>query len=94
MKNKGKQRAKRVISDTLGLVDFAIGLLNSVLNFPDGQVKYFDEFNLQKNFEVNSAHQNILGAQVEMTFGLINASFSLPEWQAVNDFLCTLGNKI
>ena len=94
MKNKGKQRAKRVISDTLELVDFAIGLLNSVLNFPDGQVKYFDEFNLQKNFEVNSAHQNILGAQVEMTFGVINASFSLPEWQAVNDFLCTLGNKI
>ena len=26
-----------------------------------------------------------------MTFGLVNASFSLPEWQAVkNDFLCTL----
>ena len=87
MKNKGKQRAKRVISDALGLVDFAIGLLNSVLNFPDRQVKYFDEFNLQKNFEV-------MGAQVEMTFGLINASFSLPEWQAVNGFLCTLGNKI
>ena len=26
-----------------------------------------------------------------MTSGLVNASFSLPEWQAVkNDFLCTL----
>ena len=26
-----------------------------------------------------------------MTFGLVNASFSFPEWQAVkNDFLCTL----
>ena len=41
MKNKGKQRAKRVVSDTPGLVDFAIGLLNSVLNLPDGQVKHF-----------------------------------------------------
>ena len=62
MKNKGKQCAKRVVSDTPGLVDFAIGLLNSVLNLPDGQVKYFEEFNLQKNFKINSAHQKVLGA--------------------------------
>ena len=62
MKNKGKQCAKRVVSDTPGLVDFAIGLLNSVLNLPDGQVKYFEEFNLQKNFKINFAHQKILGA--------------------------------
>ena len=45
-----------MVSDSLGLVDFAIGLANSVLNLPDGQVKYFDEFNLQKNCEINSAH--------------------------------------
>ena len=25
------------------MVDFAIGVLNSVLNLPDGQVKYFEE---------------------------------------------------
>ena len=62
MKNKEKQCAKRVVSDTPGLVDFAIGLLNSVLNLPDGQVKYFEEFNLQKNFKINSALQKILGA--------------------------------
>ena len=32
-----------------------------------------------------------IGGLVEMTFGSVNASFSLPEWQAVkNDFLCTL----
>ena len=70
------------MSDSLGLVDFAIGLVNSVLNLPDGQVKYFEEFNLQKNCEINSAHQKI-GGLVEMTFGLVNASFNLPEWQAV-----------
>ena len=29
------QRAKKVVSDSLGLVDFAIGLVNSVLNLPD-----------------------------------------------------------
>ena len=52
------------MSDSLRLVDFAIGLVNSVLNLPNGQVKYmyFQEFNLQKNCEINSAHQNILEA--------------------------------
>ena len=35
------QRVKKVVSDSLGLVDFAIGLMNSVLNLPDGQVKIF-----------------------------------------------------
>ena len=44
------------------LVGFAIGLVNSVLNLPDRQVKYFEELNLQKNCEINSAHQKILGA--------------------------------
>ena len=35
------QPAKRVASDSPGLVDFAIGLVNSVLNLPDGQVLFF-----------------------------------------------------
>ena len=35
------QRAKKVVSDSPGLVDFSIGLVNSVLNLPDGQVKIF-----------------------------------------------------
>ena len=48
------------MSDSPGLVDFAIGLVNSVLNLPDGQVKFFDEFKLQKNGEINSAHQRVL----------------------------------
>ena len=30
------QRTKKVVSDSLGLVDFAIGLVNSVFNLPDG----------------------------------------------------------
>ena len=78
------QRAKKVVSDSPGLVDFAIGLVNSVLNLPDGQVKYFEEFSLQNNCEIISAHQKFGGGGlVEMTFRLVNASFSLPEWQAV-----------
>ena len=38
------QRAKKVVSDSLGLVDFAIGPVNSVFNLPDGQVMFFEEF--------------------------------------------------
>ena len=38
------QRAKKVVSDSPGLVDFAIGLVNSVFNLPDGQVMFFEEF--------------------------------------------------
>ena len=76
------QRAKKVVSDSQGLVDFAIGLVNSVLNLPDGQVKFFEEFKLQKNCEINLLIKTLLGL-VEMMFGLVNVSFSLPKWQAV-----------
>ena len=54
------QRAKKVMSDSPGLVDFTIGLVNSVLNLPDGQ--FFEEFKLQKNCQINSAHQNVFAA--------------------------------
>ena len=39
-----KQHAKRVVSDSPGLVDFAIGLVNSVFNLPDRQVMFYEEF--------------------------------------------------
>ena len=38
------QCAKKVVSDTPGLVDFAIRLVNSVFNLPNGQVMFFEEF--------------------------------------------------
>ena len=62
------------MSDSPGLVDFAIGLVNSVLNLPDGQVKYL------RNSTYRRTVKSILlikkfGALVEMTFGLVNASF-------------------
>ena len=38
------QRAKKVLSDSQGLVDFAIRLVNSVFNLPDGQVMFYEEF--------------------------------------------------
>ena len=40
----GLHRAKKVVSDSPGLVDFSIGLVNSAFNLPDGQVMFFEEF--------------------------------------------------
>ena len=60
--SKALQRAKKVVSDSPGLMDIAIRLVNSVLNLPNGQVTFFEEFNLQKNCEINSAHQKVFGA--------------------------------
>ena len=70
------------MSDSLGLLNFAIGLVNSVINLPDGQVKFFEEFRLQENCEINLLIKPFLGP-VEMMFGLVNVSFSLTKWQAV-----------
>ena len=56
------QHAKKVVSDSLGLVDFAYGLVNSVFNLPNGQVMFFEEIEWQKNCEINSANQNVFGA--------------------------------
>ena len=68
-----RQRAKKVLSDSAELVDFAIGLVNSVCNLPHGQVMFYEEFEKQKN--------KTFWGLVEMTSGLVNASFSLPEWR-------------
>ena len=44
------QHAKKVVSDSLGLLDFAIGLEIFVLILPDGQVSFFFwKFKLQKD---------------------------------------------
>ena len=50
------------MSDSPGLVDFAIGLVNFVLNLPNRQVKFFEEFKLQKNCEISSPYQKVFGA--------------------------------
>ena len=71
----GGQRAKKVVSDSPGLVDFAIGLVNS-------EVKFFEKFKLQKNCEINLLMKTTLGL-VKMMFGLVNVSYNLSEWQAL-----------
>ena len=77
-----QQRAKKVVSDSRGLVDFAIGLGNFVLNLPDGQVKFLRNSNYRRTVKSILLIKKYLGL-VEMTFGLVYVSLSLPEWQAV-----------
>ena len=83
------QHAKRVVSDIPGLLDFAIGPVNPVINYlPNGQVKFFEEFKLQKNCEINLLIKTFLGL-VEMMFGLVNVQLARIS-SCKNDFLCTL----
>ena len=54
----GDQRAKKVMSDSPGLVDFALGLLKSVLNVSDGQMNFFLGNSDYRRTVINPAHQN------------------------------------
>ena len=51
------QRAKKVMSDSPGLVDFAIALVDSDHHLPDGQVKFFWELKLQNYCEPKAVFQ-------------------------------------
>ena len=85
------QLAEKVVSDSPGLVDFAIGLVNSVI-----KVKFFEKIKLQKNCEINLLMKTF-GGLVKMMFGLVNVSYNLPEWQAVKMTFfapCYLNNPI
>ena len=61
-----------------------MGLVNSVFNLPDGQVMFFRNLNNRRTVKLILLIKKLLGL-VEMTSGLVNvnASFNLPEWQAV-----------
>ena len=52
-----EQRAKKVVSDSLGLVDFSIGLVIFVLNLPNGQVLFFGGNSNYRRIVINPANQ-------------------------------------
>jgi len=56
------QRAKKVLSDSPGLVDFAIGLVNSVFNWPDRAREVFWGIQITEVPWNQSAHQDVFGA--------------------------------
>ena len=45
------QRAKKVVSDSPGLVDLAVGAVISVLNLPDGQELFFWEIQITEGLQ-------------------------------------------
>ena len=67
------QRAKKVVSDSPGLVDFAIGLVNSVFNLPDGQVMFLRNSSNRRTVKSILLVKKLLGL-VKMTTGLVNAN--------------------
>ena len=77
-----EQCAKKVVSDSLGLVDFAIRLINSVFNLPERQVVFSRNLKNRRTVKSILLVKKFWGL-VEMTSGPVNASLSLPEWQAV-----------
>ena len=79
-----QQRVKKVVSDSPGLVDFAVGLENPVLNLSKGQVVFFFGGGGNSKYRrtvISAAHENFLG--YFKTLGLVHTSNNLPEWQAV-----------
>ena len=81
------------MSDSLGLVDFAIGLVNSVLNSPDGQVNF-----LWGRGEGGSHYRRtVINAHEKYFWASGNAFWASTCWlqlaqmaSSKTDFLCTL----
>ena len=72
-------------------MDFAIGLVNSVLNFSAqlASEAFLGNSNYRRTVII-AAHQKFFGATLK-TLGLVHTSNNLPEWQVVKPtFLCTL----
>ena len=68
------QRAKKVMSDSPGLVDFAIGLVIFVLNLPDGQGKLGNS-NYRRVKSILLIKKGL--RLVEMTCGLVHSKLQL-----------------
>ena len=62
-------------------MDFAIRVVIFFLTCPTGKC-FLGKFKLQKDCNQSCKSKRVLGL-VEMTCGLVHASYSLPEWQAV-----------
>ena len=60
-------------------MDFAIGLVILVFNLPEGQVLFFGEIQITEGLQPIL----LIKKGFEMTCGLVHASYSLPERQAV-----------
>ena len=62
-----------MVSDSPEIVDFAVRIVNPVLNLPDRQVKFFGEFKLQKN--CNKFLRLVSVIHMELLFYSLNIVF-------------------
>ena len=67
---RSDQRAKQVVSNSSGLVDFLIGVVNSVLNLPNRQMNFFGEIHIMEK------QQSILPVKFFGGGGLSNKNYS------------------
>ena len=80
---KHSQCAKKGLSHSPGLVDFAIGLVNSVFfSCLTSKLRFLQNSNYRRTV-VNPAYQKNFFGVVKMTVGLVHASYSLSKWQSV-----------
>ena len=76
------QHAKKVVSSCRGASGFCYWASEFCSQLARQAIKFFfEKFKLQKKCEISSAHQMFWGL-VQKTFRLLNATFSLPKWQA------------
>ena len=68
-----------MVCDSPGLVDFAPGLVISILNLPNGQIRLGAGGGIQIKKNCNQYSSKIFFGLVEMTFGLVSVSYSVPE---------------
>ena len=52
---------RKYVSDSQGLVGFAIGLANSVFNLPDGKGMFFEEFENRRTVKLILVIKKLLG---------------------------------
>ena len=66
------QRAKQVVSNSPGLVNFAIGLVNFELNLPGQASEVFWGIQIKEELWNQFSHQNVFGARWnDINFGLV-----------------------
>ena len=75
------QRAKKVMSDSPGLMDVANRQMNSVLNLPNRQM-FLRKFRLQKGL-LSILLIKVFEGLIKRTLGLVHVSCSSPKCQAV-----------
>ena len=80
------------MTDSPGLLDFAVELVSFDLNLCNRQEKFFGDIQMQKN--CNQLCLSLFFWLVKMALGLVHASYSMTDFLCtVNGFQCCLCQK-